>query len=131
MGRLFIIAAAILFATILVSPIPARAQEFNHTITVYAVVPEQRVIYLDQYGAIFKIGGNTPKNIPPKVYDSSNREVPMAPAIQTQYDAFLKLHDYHLAAGRIYTVNPLSVSNTPNSQTISLANPQKLALSIK
>jgi hypothetical protein len=130
MRRFFVIVGAASLAIFLV-PVAAYAQEFNHTITVYAVVPEQRVIYLDQYGAVIKIAGNTTRNIQPKVYDSSYREVPMSPAVQELYDAFLKQHDYHLIAGKIYAVNPLSVNNTPSSQTISLANPQKLALSIK
>lgn len=113
-------------------PAVARAQGFNHTITVYAVVPEQRAIYLDQYGAVIKIAGNTDKNVPPQVYDSSNRKVPISPVIQEQYVKFLNKHNYRLAAGKVYKINPLRLDYSANSQTISLdTRPAVLTLSLR
>jgi hypothetical protein len=110
------------FVCPLLLPSIASAQEFNHTITVYATVPEQRAIYLDQYGAVIKIAGNTTRNVQPKVYDSSNREAPVSPDIQRQYDDFLRQHGGKLEASRIYNINPLKVDNSTQTQKISVNN---------
>ena len=111
-----------LLALVLVFPNEARAQEYNHIITVYAVVPEQRVVYLDGSGNIIKVAGNTAKNVAPTVMNSSDKEVAMTPAVQEQYDDFLKLHDNHLQPSRIYEVNPVRVNNAANTQTIEIDN---------
>ena len=121
MGKLLPI-AILLLVTVLGVPSLASAQEFNHTITVYATVPEQRAIYLDQYGAVIKIAGNTTNNITPKVYDASNREVPMAPGIQRQYDDFLRQHGGKLQASKVYNINPLKVDDSAQTQKISVNN---------
>jgi len=118
MGRFF---GVVLLSFIpLMWPAAAFAQEFNHTITVYATVPEQRAIYLDQYGAVIKIAGNTTNNISPKVYDSANREIPISSDIQRQYDNFLRQHDGKLQASKIYNINPLKVDNSSKAQNISI-----------
>ena len=115
---------------LVILPAGAGAQEFNHTITVYAVVPEQRAVYLDESGNIVKVTGNTAKNVTPTVYDSHNKEITMTDAVQDQYDDFLKQHHNQLEAGKIYKLNPLKVSAAPNNQTISVGNkPQMLSLS--
>ncbi len=117
MRRFLVIALGLSY---LFLPAGASAQTFNHTITVYATVPEQRAIYLDQYGAVIKIAGNTPNNIQPKVYDSSNHEVAISPAIQNEYDDFLKQHGGKLQAGATYRINPVKVSSVVESQDISV-----------
>jgi len=65
---------AILLLAVLGVPSVASAQEYNHIITVYAAVPEQRVIYIDETGNIIKIAGNTTKNITPMVLGPQNKE---------------------------------------------------------
>jgi hypothetical protein len=110
----------------------ASAQEFNHTITAYAVVPEQRAVYLDPSGNIIKIAGNTAKNIPPQVYDSTNHLINITDSITQQYQRFLKSHGNHLAAGQIYAVNPIIVDTTANNQTIGIgASYRALTLTLK
>jgi len=118
MRRCFIIVSGVLSA--LLFPALASAQEFNHTITVHATVPEQRAIYLDEYGAVIKIAGNTTRNVAPKVYDSSNLEVPISPAIQQQYDDFLRQHGGKLQASKVYEVNPLKVVSSTNVQQVKV-----------
>ena len=98
--------------------LPHQAYAFNQQITVYATVPQMRVIYINEYGYILNVGGNTTENIQPKVFDQHNNEVPMTAAIQKQYDRFLKLHNYSLEASVIYNLNPVTVNNQPNLQTI-------------
>ena len=126
------LAVALLFMLPAVWPAAVSAQEFNQTITIYATVPEQRAIYLDDFGGIIRIAGNTTANIPPRGYDSSNHEVTISPAIQRQYDKFLAQHGGHLQAGVIYNINPLKVDNSTKGQTISFENSsQTLSLSVK
>jgi len=119
--RRFLFGAALLFAPML-WPAMVSAQEFNHTITIYAAVPEQRAIYLDQYGGIIKIAGNTENNVQPKVYDSSNHEVDISPGIQQQYDNFLKQHGGRLKAGQFYYINPVKV--------VAFADPQRITVNM-
>jgi hypothetical protein len=118
MGRL--LPAALLLFGLLLMPSVASAQEYNHIITVYAVVPEQRVVYLDESGNLMKVAGNTDKNITPTVLDPNNKEVPITPAVQQQYDNFLKQHHNKLQASIVYNVNPIAVNLTPNTQTIDI-----------
>jgi hypothetical protein len=120
--RRFLAAVLFLLTVFPAFNVGAGAQEFNHTITVYAVVPEQRVVYLDGSGNIIKVAGNTAKNVAPTVMDSSDKEVAMTPAVQEQYDDFLKLYDNHLQPSRIYEVNPVRVNNAANTQTIEIDN---------
>lgn len=101
-------------------PAAVSAQEYNHIITVYAIVPEQRAVYLDASGNIVKIAGNTTKNVTPMVIDSNNKVAPMTPAVQGQYDDFLSRHKNQLLAGKIYSVNPLTISPAPNTQVIEI-----------
>lgn len=112
--------AGVLLSAGFIFPLTASAQEFNHTITVYAVVPEQRAIYLNEFGAIVRIAGNTTRNVTPKVYDSSIHEVSMAPVIQQQYDDFLKQHGGKLEASKVYYINPLKVNADANQQQLSV-----------
>jgi hypothetical protein len=121
MRRILSAAFSFLIAFLAIAP-AAGAQEYNHKITVYAVVPELRVIYLDQSGNIIKIAGNTTANIVPTVLDSKNRPAALSPAIQDQYDNFLRLHGGKLQASKTYNVNPVSVSTTTNSLTIEVSN---------
>lgn len=126
MGKVLV---TILFLAAWLAPaVTASAQEYNHIITVYAVVPEQRVIYLDGSGNIIRIAGNTTKNITPIILDSNNNEVAMTPDVQSRYDDFLKQHHDRLQASRIYEVNPVTVDNSPNTQSIGL-NSENLSLS--
>jgi len=118
--RRFLPAAFLLLIGFLAMPAAASAQQYNQRITVYAVVLEQRVIYLDESGNIIKIAGNTAKNVTPTVLDSNNKAVAMTAAVQDQYDNFLKQHDGHLQASKIYTVNPLSVNLASNTQIIEV-----------
>jgi len=94
------------------------AMAYNHIITVYAAVSEQRAVYLDSSDNIVKVAGNTSNNVTPVVFDSSDKEIAMTASIQNQYESFLKLHDDHLLSGKIYSVNPITVSAAPNSQII-------------
>lgn len=112
----------------------ASAQEYNHVITVYASVPEQRGVYVDKYGNIVKVAGNTFQNIAPQVYDLNNHTLSMTPAIQTKYDAFLKSHSYRLEAGQTYIISQVVTVNTqPLSQNIEVGSalPSDLQLSIQ
>jgi len=45
----------------------------------------------------------------------------MTSGIQTQYDAFLKRHNGHLQASKIYNLNPIAVDTSPNIQTINIS----------
>jgi len=122
MGRmLLLIGFLVLIVAGFGPPRVASAQEYNRTITVYASVPEQRAVYLDESGNILRIAGNTAKNIVPRVFDSNNNPVPITPAIQLQYDNFLKWHNNHLDAGKVYSVNPIAISAAPNTQTIDIS----------
>ena len=97
---------------------PASALAFNNKITVYASVPQMRIIYVTTDGLVYKIAGNTSSNIDPLVYDQNNQPVAMTDAIMNQYKNFMELHNWHLAASQVYEVNPVTVSNQPNSQQI-------------
>jgi hypothetical protein len=119
MRGFWFIGLILLIGSLIVSPV-AEAQQYNHIITVYASVPEQRAIYLDEAGSIIKIAGNTTKNLAPQVFDSSNKPAAITDAVQKQYDDFLKQHNYHLEAGKIYNINPISVDLSPNTQVIEL-----------
>ena len=120
--RRFLPAAFLLLIGFLAMPAAASAQQYNQRITVYAVVLEQRVIYLDESGNIIKIAGNTAKNISPSVLDSNNQAVPMTTKVQNQYDNFLAQHGGHLQASKIYNLNPLSVNLSSNTQVIVVGN---------
>ena len=109
----------------------ASAQEFNHVITVYATVPPQRGVFVDKSGNIVKVAGNTSQNITPQVFDLNNHLLNMTPAIQRQYDAFLKAHDYHLAAGQTYVVSQtVTVDTQTSSQTIQVDSNQPTSLKL-
>lgn len=103
-----------------VSPPAAHAQEFNHRITVYASVAQQRGIYTNNSGLITRISGNTSNNVEPMVFNENNKIIAMTDSIQNQYMAFLKAHDYHLMAGETYYLNPVSVNNATDSREIKL-----------
>lgn len=122
--RRFLLGTLLSLAIAIVIPTPASAQEYNHIIKVYAIVPEQRAIYLDETGNIIKVAGNTSKNVTPQVINSNNVPVSMTDAVQKQYDDFLKQHNYHLQASKIYEFNPLIVNNMANTQEIKLINDQ-------
>lgn len=99
----------------------ASAQEFNHVITVYASVPEQRGIYVDKAGHIIKVAGNTASNITPQVFSADNQTMPMNDSVQRQYDKFLKDHDYRLIAGKVYVLNQvITVDSAADSRTIKV-----------
>jgi succinyl-CoA synthetase beta subunit len=98
----------------------ASAQDYNHTITVYATVPEQRAIYLDANGNIIKVAGNTTRNITPQVFSADNQLIDMNDLIMSQYQVFINQHHNHLAAGKIYEVNPLAVNTQPNQVIINV-----------
>lgn len=119
MRRILSAAFSFLIAFLAIAP-AAGAQEYNHKITVHAVVPELRVIYLDQSGNIIKIAGNTTANIVPTVLDSNNQPATLTPAIQSQYDNFLRLHGGRLQASKTYNVNPVSVNIAMNNLTIEV-----------
>jgi len=108
----------------------ASAQEYNHIITVYATVAEQRAVYLDSSGNIIKVAGNTAKNITPAVFSADNKPVAMTDSVMSQYQQFLKEHDYHLKAGETYLINPLTVNTQPNTQTIKVAVVQRQPLTL-
>lgn len=110
----------------------AAAQDYNHVITVYASVPQQRGVYVDQAGNLIKVAGNTTANITPTVFTTDNKSLTMTDAIMNQYQQFLKQHQYHLEAGKIYVINPVTVNSQPNTETIKIptAKPQPLTLSL-
>jgi|GEM_PF-6988771 len=114
-----------IIASIVAAP---AAMAYNHIITVYAAVPEQRAVYLDPTGAIIKVAGNTADNVTPIVFDPNNKAVAMTPEVQRQYDDFLKLNNGRLQAGKIYNINPITVSAAPNAQLIEI-NSVNLSLS--
>jgi len=118
--RRYLLAVSVWLIIGLWLPLKAGAQGFNHTITVYASVREQRVIYLDESGNLIKVAGNTTKNITPVVLDPNNKEVAMTPSIQQQYDSFLKQHDDKLQASAVYKVNTIAVNLKPNTQIIEI-----------
>jgi len=111
--------AWLLFIIASIAAAPA-AVAYNHIITVYAAVLEQRAVYLDSSGSIVKVAGNTSNNVTPVVFDSSNKEIAMTASIQNQYESFLKLHNDHLLSGKIYNINPITVSAAPNTQIIGI-----------
>jgi len=118
--RGFSFAAGLLLVFGLLFPLKAGAQGFNHMITVYASVAEQRAVYLDESGNIIKVAGNTTDNVTPVVFDPNNKAVAMTPEVQRQYDDFLKLNNGRLQAGKIYNINPITVSAAPNTQLIGI-----------
>jgi hypothetical protein len=120
-GRVFcLVIGAMIMLAIFLAPAEAFAQTFNTRITVYAAVPEQRAIYLNQTGEIIKVAGNTSKNVTPDVYDYKNQLVPMTPSVQTQYQKFLSSHQNHLAASQTYLLNPITVSKQVDNQNIKI-----------
>ena len=111
--------AWLLFIIASIAAAPA-AVAYNHIITVYAAVLEQRAVYLDSSGSIVKVAGNTSNNVTPVVFDPNNKAVAMTPEVQRQYDDFLKLNNGRLQAGKIYNINPITVSAAPNTQLIGI-----------
>ena len=111
--------AWLLFIIASIAAAPA-AVAYNHIITVYAAVLEQRAVYLDSSGSIVKVGGNTSNNVTPVVFDPNNKAVAMTPEVQRQYDDFLKLNNGRLQSGKIYNINPITVSAAPNTQLIGI-----------
>jgi hypothetical protein len=109
-----------LFALAGINAAPATSLAFNTRITVYASVPQMRLIYVNKAGMVTKIGGNTSQNITPQVYDENNHAVAMTESISQQYQQFLQLHNNKLEASKIYYINPVSVNNHPNTQTIKI-----------
>lgn len=131
MGRGFLFGAVLLSVIFPALAGSASAQEYNHVITVYATVPQQRGIYIDKSGNIIKVAGNTSQNITPQVFDWNHQPVDMTAAIQSQYDAFLKAHDYHLTAGQSYTVSQIvTVSAQASSQTIQVSSAPQAPLKL-
>lgn len=120
MGKLLLVILIVMAAGTIGSRV-ASAQDYNHVIKVYAVVAEQRAVYLDESGNIIKIAGNTAKNITPTVFDFNNKQVTITATVQHQYDDFLKSHENHLQAGKTYNVNPLSVNLSPNTEKIDIS----------
>jgi hypothetical protein len=110
-GLLFIIAGTV--------AAPA-AMAYNQTITVYATVLPQRVVHIDGSGNITRVAGNTADNIEPRVTDENNHPSAITDSIRQQYQRFLESHGNHLEAGKIYTVNPVSISPAPNTQVIEI-----------
>lgn len=127
MRRLLISVVITVLTFIFASP---AALAFNQRINVYASVPPMRAVYVDDAGDLIKIAGNTSQNIEPTVYDQQNKQVQMTESIKSQYEQFLKSHDYKLEASKIYDINPVSVSILPNTETITVsASPDHLSLS--
>lgn len=124
MGRVLFICAAILGVSLpfLAAGGAVSAEEFNHTITVYAIVPEQRGIYVDKSGHIVKIAGNTTENVTPQVYTLDNNLIPMNDSVQKQYDQFLKDHHNRLEAGKTYLINnqQLTISQSADNRQIKI-----------
>lgn len=120
MGKKFLFLVFLLLG-VFISSTPALA--YNQQLTIYATVPPLRAIYVDAYGNIIKIGGNTSENIPPTVYDQKNQPVAMTSTIQDQYQQFLLMHGGRLQASKIYDVNPLTISLAPNTQKIMVNSP--------
>lgn len=98
----------------------ASAQDYNHTITVYATVAEQRAVYIDANGNIYKVAGNTTRNITPQVYTTDNKLIAMTDSIMRQYQAFLNQHNGQLMAGQVYSVNQLVVQTVTDNRSIQL-----------
>jgi hypothetical protein len=118
-----IVAAGLLFAP--------RALAYNQTITVYATVLPQRVMYVDESGNIIKVAGNTTENIEPVAYDKNNQPVTITESIMQQYQRFLMSHGNRLEASKVYDVNPIVVDTSANNQTISLqSTPIRLTLNL-
>jgi hypothetical protein len=117
--KLFLTALLVVTVASLSSP-AAHAQQFNHRITVYASVAQQRGIYVNSSGLITKIAGNTSNNVEPMVFNENNKIIAMTDSVQNQYQAFLKAHDYHLNAGETYYLNTASISNTADSRQIKI-----------
>jgi hypothetical protein len=110
---------------------PGSALAFNQRITVYANVPEMRIIYVSDAGFITKVGGNTSNNIEPQVYNEKSQVIPMTDAINQQYQKFLDEHQGKLQASKIYEVNPVSVDTAVNTQSIKVEQqPVVLSLSL-
>lgn len=123
MKRLLLLLAACAVALWL----PASAMAFNQRITVYASVPQMRYIYVNKDGIITKIAGNTSNNIEPKVVDENNQPLTMTESIKQQYQQFLKSHNWHLEASKIYKVNPLRVNEEISQQKIEVASKLQVA----
>lgn len=85
---------------------PTGVLAFNQRLTVYASIAQQRGIYINSSGLIIKVAGNTSNNVQPMVFNEAGQTVAMTEPIQSQYQAFLKAHDYHLQAGETYLLNP-------------------------
>ena len=117
MGRRFVCLLLVLAGFLVLAP---TASAYNQRITVYAVVPQLRAIYLNELGSVIKIVGNTSDNIEPTVYDTQNHLVPMNDSIKIQYERFMVSHGWHLKAGQSYDVNPIFENTDVNNQTISI-----------
>ena len=102
---LFILASFL--AIILV--LPAQAKAYNRRLTVYASVLPFRVIYVDKYGNLIRVAGNTADNIAPRVFDAYNKPVALSETVKLQYDQLLKQNSGHLLAGMVYEFNPILV----------------------
>ena len=102
---LFILASFL--AIILV--LPAQAKAYNRQLTVYASVLPFRVIYVDKYGNLIRVAGNTADNIAPRVFDAYNKPVALSETVKLQYDQLLKQNSGHLLAGMVYEFNPILV----------------------
>lgn len=123
-------AAGVVFLLTWLVSAPA-VSAFNTRITVYASVPEMRAVYVNKAGYITKVAGNTPNNIQPRVYDENNQIIAMTDTINQQYQQFLQSHGGKLQASKIYEINPVSVSNLPNTQSVQVNGSQThLALSL-
>jgi hypothetical protein len=122
MGKRFLFFGFLLFGAVSALSLGGRAQaqEYNHVITVYATVAEQRAVYVDASGSIYKVAGNTTRNITPQVFTADNKLIDMTDGIMRQYQSFLDSHGGNLAAGKIYNVNPIVVNTAPNLVTIRL-----------
>jgi hypothetical protein len=122
------IGIAVVAAGLLFTP---QALAYNQTITVYATVLPQRVLYIDESGTIVRVAGNTIDNIEPVAYDKNNQPVTITDSIMQQYQRFLMSHGNHLEASKVYTVNPIVVDTSANNQTISLqSTPIRLTLNL-
>lgn len=117
----------IIFALLVATP----ALAFNQRITVYASVPLMRAIYVDDSGNLVKVAGNTAQNIDPTVYNLQNKPLQLTDSIKSQYELFLKQHNNHLEASKIYLINPIIVNTATNNQSITVADqPTRLSLSL-
>lgn len=72
--------------------------------TVVAVVPLDRIIYLDDSGDIDTVVGNTSQNVAPIVMQNST-VIPLTSEIASQYQQILDRNGGYLAAGQTYYSN--------------------------